>query len=299
MTAKSNIRTFAPERWPEWEKFEKLYRGTHIGFSPQDKKAVRGAGSHYSKAIRLVSLAAKLTHNLITDSDELEQKGYTSAANAKEFAAVLEAAILEFYSAVDCTRAVLVAALPTIKGLSAESRKSTRRFLKWALDGKMGDDFPSSLRTVFIDASWYDELRTLRDELTHGTLGSCHRDSRSEKVSYIHGGVRHHGMPLHVPDITDWLGELIGGVGRLMEGVFRYLNACLGSTLVEVECGFFHGHYFSRMLAAEVTININSGICHSRIMFDKEPTYRCPYADECGAYARAGENTPPSEAEPA
>ena len=284
MTIPPNIRTFTPENWPEWEKFERLYEGTYAKFSAHDRKAVLGVGSHYRKALRLITLAAKLAPNLVTDSEELAQQGHTSAANTKEFAAVIEAAYLELYSSVDCTRMVLVATLPKVRGMP---RASTRKLFKWVFDGLTGDDFPSAARAAIMNADWYDVLRTLRDELTHGTLGLCHRDDRNGKISYIHFGVVRDGMPLNVIDLTAWLGELIGGVGRFMVEIFRLLNADLGTKPVEVECGFFHGHRFTRMLAMAETIDVNSGTCNSRIMFDREPKFRCPHADECGAYVRA------------
>ena len=106
-----SILMFAPEQWGETTHFAKMYSSTYE-FDNRTTRAVSGVEAHFQKCLTLVSIARKLEPNLAIDKEELDRKGFTRAVNAGEIAALIEAAILELYSSIDCT--VTVSSVPTI-----------------------------------------------------------------------------------------------------------------------------------------------------------------------------------------
>src|ERR1700738_3007447 len=120
----ATVRMFAPELWGEVDRFSRFHDSTYK-FSERDRRAVGGVGGHFEKAVKLTSLASKLLPNLETDRRQIEELGYTPGENAAEVAAVVEAALLEIYSSIDCTVKVLRAIYG--KG-SRKFKNSTRSF---------------------------------------------------------------------------------------------------------------------------------------------------------------------------
>jgi hypothetical protein len=277
-----SVRTYAPELWGQVDVFVHFYAGTHE-FNKDAKKAIAGVTNHFKKARLLRELATKLAPNLDLDLQQLNSHGYTPAANASEFSAVVEGVFLELYSTIDCTRKVLVS-------LYRRTRKipdSTRKLFQRTRDGELGSDFPDALKEAFLAATWYEELLAIRDELTHSDIGSCRLDSISRLISYSHRGVSTHGAPLEIPDVFGKLDELISGVNAFSGLIFNYLNLQLKPHTIDQLCGIFFGRAYMRKLPLEGVIDFNTGTCQSQTWFNRETQYRCPFADVCGAYARA------------
>jgi hypothetical protein len=281
------IRTFDPETWGEIDKFRTFYETTYQ-FKPDSKKAVSGVAAHFKKALTLKSLARKLAPNLAIDMQEMDEKGYTGAINAVEFTAVVEGIFLELYSSVECARKIITAALPNVRGMK---QNSTRVFFTWGASDKVRDDFPAQIREAVVQATWYPELRALRDELTHSSIGMCHLDTRTSKISYMHTGVVRNQAALHFEDLFAKIDDLLVGVDRFMGVVFQFLNSNLyGKVADHVGCGFFFGRvYYTRKLTFTELIDFNSGLCNFWRAFDETPEFRCPLANNCGAYTRARE----------
>ncbi|HEY2662464.1 MAG TPA: hypothetical protein VGI79_22295 [Caulobacteraceae bacterium] len=95
------LNLFNPEMWGQVERFKHFYEHTY-NLESRDKRAVAGVANHFLKARRLIDLAIKLRPNLQFDHDQLENLGFTPAANSDEIATVIEAAILELYATLDC-----------------------------------------------------------------------------------------------------------------------------------------------------------------------------------------------------
>ena len=134
------VRVFAPEQWGEVDRFANFYGGT-FKFSGTEKRAVAGVRNHFQKAITLQTLAVKLKPGLDIDKKQLEERGYTPALNSHELSAVIEAAILELYSSLDCTVKVLHA----VYGHGSRSFPGSTRRLFQNLE-KVTGSFPDELR---------------------------------------------------------------------------------------------------------------------------------------------------------
>jgi len=277
-----NVLTFNPGPWGEVEKFAQFFAQTYPDFKPDTRKAVSGVSAHFNKALVLLSLARKLAPNLVIDAAELQEQGFTPAANAGEFAAVVEAIFLELYSAIDCARKVIVAIYRKCRGIP----DSTRKLFARLANGEV-DNFPGTLRAAFLAAPWYDELRDIRDELTHASTGACHLSPSDAAISYIHQGLVRDKRPLVVPDVLGKIDQMVAGVNQFLGAVYHHLNADLNKEPAMAVCGLFQGRIYVRYLTIEDRIDLHSGVCDSRTWFDNEPDRRCPFATGCRAYARA------------
>lgn len=282
MNTLPTVRVFAPELWGEVGKFKQFYATTHV-FGPDTQKAVSGIRGHFDKALTLRSLAAKLAPNMSIDAAELQEKGFTAAANSQEFSAVIEEVFTELYSSIDCACKVIATIYKRCRSLP----QSTRKLFERATSGRIGD-FPDELAAAFVEAVWYSELRVIRDELTHSDIGRCHQ-SADGKISYMHPGVRRNEAPLMLPDVFAKLDELLAGVNQFLGRAFHFLNQGLKADPIDAFCGFFKGRGYGRKLTIADHIDFNSGVCQSRQWFDQQPDFRCPFASNCGAYARAAE----------
>lgn len=277
------VRVFAPEYWGEVGKFKQFYATTY-DFKPDPKKAISGIRGHYDKAMKLRALAAKLAPNMSIDNAELQEKGFTAAANSQEVSAVLEEVFTELYSSIDCASTVVT----TIYKGCRHMPESTRKLFSRIAEGKISA-LPAELKAAFVKATWYGELRMIRDELTHSDVGSC-RQAQDGRISYMHTGIKRGDSVLVIPDVFAKLDELFTGVNLFLGDVFHFLNQGLKADPIDAFCGFFSGRGYSRKLVIAEKIDFNSGICQSRHWFDNEPAFRCPFASNCGAYARAAEN---------
>lgn len=278
----ATVRTFAPELWGEVDVFEHFHVGTH-SFKPDTTRAISGIKNHFEKALTLHQLALKLLPNLSIDEEEMQKKGYTSAPNTKEFSAVLELVFTELYSAIDCTRKVIVSIYQQTRGLP----NSTRKLFQKVRSNLLGSDFPTELKQAIAESDWYDELLAIRDELTHSDIGRCIIDRETMMVTYKHSGVIRDGNPLIINDIMGRIQFLIESINKFLGAIFHFLNTQLKFTTINLLCGSFYGRGYLRKLPLEMPIDLNSGVCQSHIWFDSEVEFMCPLASSCGAYKRA------------
>ena len=279
------ILMFTPERWGEVSKFGKFYSGT-FEFDDRTQRSISGVHSHIQKYLTLVSLAKKLEPNLEVDRAELEEKGFTPAANAREVAAVIEAAILELYSSIDCTVKVLEA---VYKKESRGFKKSTRRFFQ-NIESVSGS-FPSDLKTTIAGASWYRNLLHLRDELTHLDTGSVNAHENAKSLRYFHFGIGMAGETFVLDDIFEWLDDMFEDVNRFLGEVFRHLNGCLKDEAIFQICGMVKGRALHRYVSPVGELNFNSGQCGAWTWFDQPENPTCPFKKQCGAYKNKIEKT--------
>jgi hypothetical protein len=284
----ATVRTFAPELWGQVDVFRHFHAGTHT-FKPDTKKAISGIANHFQKALTLHQLSLKLLPNLSIDEEEIKNKGYTAATNAKEFSAVLEEVFTELYSSIDCTRKVIVSIYRRTRGLP----DSTRKLFQKVRSNLLGGDFPTELKQAIAESDWYDELLAIRDELTHSDIGNCWIDRETKLVTYMHTGINRDGKPLIINDVMGRIQFLIESINKFLGIVFHFLNSQLEFTTIDQLCGIFFGRCYLRKLSLEPSIDLNSGICQSHTWFDNEVQFRCPLADSCGAYQRA-KSIPPA-----
>ncbi len=269
---------FTPELWGQVERFQNFWSTTYV-FDDREQRAVRGVGAHFEKGQVLLGLAKKLRPNLETDRTELEQRGVTPAANARELATVVEAAILELYSCIDCTVKVLRA----IYGRGTRGFKDSTRGLFQNID-KMSGSFPPELKPIIAGAQWYGGLRHLRDELTHLATGSVHANNKTGVIWYIHQGLKNGTGPLIINDIFEWFDITTGQVNAFLGAVFHYLNSTLADKPMFQICGMVRGRVLHRWVSPAGELTCHSGGCGAWVWFEQPENPTCPFKEVCGAY---------------
>jgi hypothetical protein len=280
MNVNYTVRTFAPERWGEMDRFAAFFSASFPESTSRDQRAVSGALNHFRKACVLRRLAEKLRTNIEIDRKQLRQEGYTAAENSSESAAVIENVFTELYSAIDCTRKIIVAT-HKLRGVPDSTRKLFQRIKANLLD----DILPAELIEAFKQATWYERLLSMRDELTHSDLGSCHFDEATGKVSYFHTGLGDRHRALVIEDIHERLDIDINDVNLFLGRVFRYLNSLLIDKPIVQVCGLTGGKALIRELRPAPTITFDSGICLSVNWIEVNGIPTCPLL--CGAYQKA------------
>lgn len=273
------VRMFAPEFCGQVELFSKLCSETYK-FSEREQRALAGVLQHFEKAVTFQTLARKLRPNLEIDRAELNERGFSPATNSRELGTVIEGAITELYSTIDCTAKVLRA----IYGSTSRGFKESTRSLFKDFDNIKGA-FPNEVKSILRRVTWYDDLRFLRDELTHLGSGSCHLQE-SMNVSYMHLGIKSNGKPLIVDDVFAWLSEFVSAVNAFLGEIFHYLRQSLKSTPVMQICGMVEGRMLMRYVDPTEDITFDSGTCSSYQWFELQHEPTCPFFVRCGAYAR-------------
>jgi hypothetical protein len=71
------VRTFAPERWGQVDKFAAFFASSFPDAKTIEHRAVLGVRSHFSKALVLRSLSLRITPTLAIDKQQLNEKGYS------------------------------------------------------------------------------------------------------------------------------------------------------------------------------------------------------------------------------
>jgi hypothetical protein len=271
---------FTPERWGEVARFRHFYDHTYK-FSDRERRALAGAENHFEKALVLIKLAERLRPNLEIDRDQLETGGYTPAVNAREIATVIEAAILEFYSTVDCAVKVMRAVYgPKTRGFKDSTRKV------FQAPHSITGDFPEAIREAIAGAGWYWRLLHLRDELVHYAPGHIHQDHQTHAIRYDHYGLKEGGKDLSIEDIYGWLSTTTAQLNAFLGTIFHHFNA----TLVDKEsfemCGMVQGRVLHRYVSPVGELTFNNGRCGAWVWFEKPEFPTCPFVEHCGAYQR-------------
>jgi hypothetical protein len=274
---------FNPQGWGQVTKFAKLHEKTH-SFTERDRRALIGVEAHFEKAMRLHRLADRLAPNIEADNAELEARGYTPAENAKEVATLIEAAILELYSSLDCTVKVLRA----IYGANTRNFKESTRITFQNVE-RLSGTFPDQFKKVIREATWFGKLMRLRDDLTHLDTGRVHLDSKSGIVGYTHYGMKEAELPLSIENIMAWLTETEASLNSFIGAIFHHLNGNLSAEPVFQICGIVEGRLLHRYVNPTEDLNFNSGQCGAWVWFEEPESPHCPFAGNCGAYLRKAE----------
>lgn len=275
---KPTVRTFAPEQMGQVECFS-FYCSVTYKFNGEQKRALGGVSRHFEKAQTFQSLAVALRPSLDIDHQQVEELSYTPADNARQLAAVIEAAITELYSSIDCTAKVLHAIYAKD---SRKFKESTRKLFE-QFDQITGA-FPEEIKEILRHVPWYPGLLFLRDELTHRGAGRCDMDRTTKVVQYFHDGIKVNGRPFVVPDVYEWLIQKFNEVNNFLGLVFRELRKTLKTTPVVQVCGLVEGRMLVRMVDPTQPINFANGTCGSYQWFEKDEFPACPFVTECGAY---------------
>lgn len=282
MNTMPTVRLYAPEAWGELERFAKFYSGS-LSLRDTTKRAVSGAVNHFNKAITFKGLAERLKPNLLIDQNELKENGFTPARNSQELSAVIEEIFTELYSSIDCTRKVIFEINMQCRGLP----DSTRKMFQKVISGEVGAEFPDPLRNAIKNADWFFELMSMRDELTHLSIGNCSLDPETGLISYMHQGIKKRNGILIIPDVFAEIEKFFIGVNAFLGEVFHYLNSTLKDEPMLQICGIFFGRAYTRHVSPFDSRDFDGGKCDSHIWFDTLEGYRCPFVNSCGAYISA------------
>ncbi len=277
----SKVILFAPNRWGTLERFKHFHEPTYP-FTWHTQQALSGAANHFNKAVILLQVSREHAKTLPEDTMQLEKYGYTPAQRGRELSALIESILLELYSSVDCTRAVITSIYQKHEGV----RQSTRKFFQSVAKGKVADTVPAEIRDAFASAQWYMDLLRIRDALTHWDIGSCHLDKKSGTIFYMHPGLGTNNSALVIEDIFSHVQGLVTHINQFIGKLFHYLNGTLKDDEVWQWCGIFGGRLYSRWVRPSEAKNFNSGRCDAFKWFEKEENPNCPFMQECEAYGR-------------
>ncbi|TPJ13725.1 hypothetical protein FJW04_19115 [Mesorhizobium sp. B2-7-3] len=274
------LRIFAPEKWGEVDRFLTLWPTTYQ-FQGHQKRVLAGVKNHFHKALTLFTMAESLVPSLKIDEAELDKHGFTPAQNARNLAAVLEAVITELYSVIDCTAKVL----HIVYGPSSMRYRDSTRRLFAEVDAITGS-FPERLKAAVRAATWYDDLRHIRDELTHRDVGSCSKDRETGVIRYFHSSLWDGERQRPIDDIFGWTKSNVDAVNAFIGVTFNELNASITSGTVTQMCGMVQGRMLMRVLDVSEPIDFNNGVCLSAQWFTQPGNPYCPFAESCGAFQR-------------
>ena len=291
-----------PEEWPyedifliwfrpgDWSERDRFHQFCQTSCRPDgDRKFVAGSktfeshlGAHWHMdSFRvLVELARDLAPGLADENLELETKGYTNARNGQKLRTLIEVAIKELYSALECTIKVIHAIYGNkVRGF----QQSVSRFVKRP---KIQESLPPELRLPE-GGSWVD-LVDLRALLTHFNVGHVSMAKDEPRIEYLHADFKKDGGAFHLEDLFDWVETLEEQLSAFQECVYGFLNRNhIEPGEVQVMCGMYRGLCYTRLLEPADDVSWHSGTCEARGWFEQEGKEPCPLRSRCGAYRRS------------
>jgi hypothetical protein len=273
------LLAFAPEQWDAVRKF-----GTFKYQPLQDdlyfNRGIKTTSHHLEKFRILAALGNDLIPGFELDRKELELHGYSPAIFSRKFAAVAECCINELYAALDGIRDVIFAVYQDVQGVQ---KKSTSKLFTKAKSNDYGEGFPNGIKDLLVAAhdDWFFKLRKYRTEFTHGSLGSCNKDPKTNKISYLHSGLGQPTKALIIEDFIDYINTTYNSCLQLQEDIFEFLYRELPLEPTDVLCGFYTGLMYMRSIQPDNELTIQSGVCKSA-HYDTQ----CPIKENCSAYKR-------------
>lgn len=276
------VLLFNPKLWGEVERFMVFHQTTHK-FGGRARSALHGVTGHFERASQLCLLAKGMTAALEGDRHDLLRNGVSVNPNAASLTAILEAAVIELYSAVDCTRQVVYAVYKGTRG----TPDSTTKFFGRAREGKLEACIPELIRNAFACADWFHGLRRLRDAVVHSNVGFCTLNGATGKVAYSPRGVADEGRPEELSDAFATFDRWSIAVNAFIGSVFHALNQNLNDAPITVLCGWFNGRAYQRQIRNSEALDAHSGRCASHSWFESDDNPACPYIGSCGAFRRA------------
>ena len=273
---------FTPEQWTPLAKLARLV-GPPLPNDSNVRVGLRDCLSHLDKVTVLRRIAARLRSNLALDREEMDRLGGTNNVYSQEYAAICEAIICALYSALDGFRTFIFGCYRNVQGVQ---NGSNGKLFERASDLKYGPGFPDEVRSMLASAhkSWFAELREFRTELTHGSTGSCHLDSATDRVMYLNDGIKRGDRAFLKEDIEHLLCSYEEQLRKLVDDVATFHLAKLEPVPVFHICGMYRFRWYGRMVLSKASIGFQDGHCLSYDWFEKEDGYLCPLANRCEAY---------------
>ena len=275
---------FTPEQWSQLVRLRALI-GKPLPTTRESYQALDACIGHLRKYQVFARIADRIIPSLPKDREELDRYGASRNLHSEEFGALTEAMLCELYSSLDGLLNFFQAIYPTMHQL--EKMRFASTLFQSAREGKLPADFPESVRTLLATAhtNWFEDLRNLRREITHGTVGFFSLDEKHETVTYFNDGLSSTGHNVfHITDIVSVVRNFDSQVRVLLEEIAKFYLAQLLPIPRMYTCGVYRGLLYIRMIEPSPDLNFNSGHCASWNWFEKEPEKFCPLAKQCGAY---------------
>ena len=276
---------FALEHWTALTRLTRFLGPPFTNLSVTSN-GLRACQGHLDKFDTIANVANRLVPGIKEDWTELQEHGYSPSNRSKESASLYELTVCELYSALDGLRTALFGIYRNVHGIQDSSNE---KLFKRAAENKYGANFPSEINSALTDAfnDWFPKLRSLRTELQHGQIGSCHHDRETEKIVYMNSGIIVDGRAFIIEDLTQFLNQMRMNINKLVQTICEFLYQQLEPKVTRQICGIYKGRWYGRNVAPSESLSFTDGICHSYAWFENEPECRCPLAVNCIPYARA------------
>lgn len=274
---------FTPERWTPFERFRAFAPDTY-----PDKWVAYGLTAiqdHLTKYEVIAGLVNDLIPTIDEDRKELDKTGYSSSRRSRQIAALCEVLVCELYSSMDGLRDSLFGIYRKVKGIQ---RSSNDALFKRAKERKYGDEFPEPLRKAMSDAydAWFQKLKKLRTEVTHGQVGHCHLDKETKKISYLNSGLGDQKKALLIKDFIYHVSRFFTEIRELLDVIFSFLYKTLKPIPRLQICGIYKARWYVRMVAPTENLSFSDGNCVSWDWFENLEGHQCPFSSKCEAYTR-------------
>ncbi len=275
---------FTPERWSPEQKFFQFV-GVSKCFGPEAQKGARTCSDHIGKFDILVGLANRIAPDLQKDHDELDANGHSKNRYHREFTAMLEGMISEIYSGLDGVRRLLFSVYRHVKGIQ---NHSTEAMFNRATNASYGEGLPQEILDALKDANeaWFPRLRSLRTEIAHGEIGTCHLDRETKKIRYMHSGIP--GSEAHrafiIDDVISEIEIWRSGSVKLRDVVFKVMCGLFEQEPLFQMCGMYKARWYGRFVVPSQKLSFDDGYCVSRKWFMNDTELKCPLRSRCRAF---------------
>jgi hypothetical protein len=277
---------FTPEHWSRLVRLRALL-GKPLPTTRESYEGLDACIGHLQKYQVFARIADRIIPNLPKDREELDRYGASRNAHSEEFGALTEAMLCELYSSLDGLLQFLQAVYPTNRELKKIRFASS--LFQSAKENKLSVVFPEPVRQTLAAAydDWFDKLRNLRIEITHGTVGFFSFDELQQSVTYFNNGLSSSSHQVfHIKDIVTVVRNFDTQVRALHEEIAKFFLSQLLPLPRMYTCGVYQGLLYIRMVAPASDLNFHSGHCASWNWFEQQPEKFCPLAKQCGAYGR-------------
>lgn len=276
------LLTFHPPSWGAVEFFHS-FQSTTYKFNKRELSVLSGVTHHFNKAMTLLKLAEEHAPLLEEDHAEMDTFGHSPSSRGQELSALIEAMILELYSATDCSQKVVYFIYRNKRCVTS----STRKFFRAVLERKISE-VPELVLEAFLNAEWYPEFMRLRDALVHSSTGRCYLDRNTKIVRYMHSDLGSYEKSLVIDDVFAHLKRLAHDINQFMGKVFAGLIPQLCDNPVFQVCGTYKGLLYARDVKPSEASSLG-GRCLSYEWFEKDGKQTCPLAYKCLAYKNVKE----------
>lgn len=277
------VRLYAPEVWGPFAWFRKSYGPPFPPTGPMPR-GMQIIADHLARLRQLHGLWSSLRPRLDEDLENLRKHGFSDQEFTNQFTALTEVLFSELYSAVDGLRKMVYGAYRDVEKVQDSSNG---KLFERAAQDVYGEGMPVAVVEALARANsaWFQTLRQVRTQVTHGEVGSCRQVDGVVSYRLPRAGVG--GGPFEVDDVELMLKRMESGVVGLVDELCAVWSSALEPRDGAVACMFVSGRMYPRLVSLGGDVpSFDSGYCAFSSSFG-ETLEPCPLRDRCGAFARA------------